>query len=346
VPADVVRTYAVCFGGAPADWAQRFERHRLDVAGGADFELTAVTADGATAFGRYRSGAEQGVGAVRLTTGALTKVAPLAAEAAGVGWMSADGPWVVWEQGESSADLGDWTVRAWNQATGEALVLGTSRQPDGGEVFGQIPFPVVRRGLVAWAQPQPQSATYPEGKVELYDLARRQATVLDSGRVSGPVFAGADVVWARLGPDGAYALRAVDASTLKPDQLPGRVARPGSVLYLAGSSRYLAWTSGQRTLTTWQIGSNQYGVYTTDVKHPLQFLELAGDFVVWYAGSPSSVLDLRTGHAFDVQGTLAGSDAVIAESAPSGGARAPKASQAPSSLAYAPLSAATRISGC
>ncbi|HEY4025956.1 MAG TPA: hypothetical protein VGO86_05960 [Candidatus Dormibacteraeota bacterium] len=342
---DVVRAHTVCFAGPPAGWSRSFADHSLGVSGGLGFDVGAVSEDGGMAFGHYRSATEQGVGAVALAGGALSRIAPLPAGAAGIGSMSAAGPWVVWEQAESSTDLGDWSVRAWSRDTTEALVLATSHLPDGGSAFGEMPLPVVRRGVVAWAQPQARHTSHPEATVQLYDLGRRRATVLDTGRVSGPVFAGPYVVWARVAADESFSLRAVDAVTLRPAPLPDRARSPGSVRYLAGSARYLAWSSGQQRLTVWRLGSNEYDEYTTDLRHPLQFLQLAGDFVLWYAGYPSSVLDLRTGRAFDVRGSVAGSDALIALSEP---ARPPatKTEIVPARLSYAPLSAATRIDSC
>jgi len=331
---DVVRSYTVCFSGAPADWAERFSQHAVAIAGGMNLHLGAVAEDGRLAFGLLRrSAAEQAAGAVDLATGELTRIAALPAGAAGIGSMAAAGPWVVWEQANSAADLGDWTVRAWDRDTGETLDLATSRLPGGQQSFGQAPLPVAGHGLVAWAQPQARQATYPVAKVQLYDLASRRVTVLDVGRVSGPVLAGADVVWARIEADGSYSLRAVDAATLRPARLPERVRTPGTVGYLAGSDRYLVWSGDRQELHAWRLGTNEYGDYTGDLRHPFQFLRLAGDFTLWYAGLPSTVLDLRTGRAFDVRGSLAGTDGMIAESEPA-------------RVSYAPLTPSSRIDGC
>ncbi len=152
-------------------------------------------------------------------------------------------------------------------------------------------------------------------------------------------------MWARVEADGTYSLRAVAAATLRPAALPERVRSPGPVRYLAGSARHLVWSTDQQQLHAWRVGAGEYGEYTTDLHHPLQFLELAGDFVLWYAGSPSTVLDLRTGHAFDVPGSVAGSDALIVESEP---VRLPatKTDVVPARLSVATLSASTRIDGC
>jgi len=340
-PAALVQSYTVCFGAMPADWSRRFQARDLS----ADFQVDAVSDDGHAAFGRSRSSAGMGVGAVDLATGALTDIASLPAGAAGVGAMAAAQPWVVWQQANSATDLGDWSVRGWDQRSNRVIDLATSRLPDGGEVFGQAPLPVVARGTAAWAQPLARQAGYPEAQVVRYDLAARRETVLDTGRVSGPVFAGPDLVWARVEADGSYSLRAVDAATLRPAPLPARAGSPGQVRYLAGSDRYLAWSSDEQSLHVWRIGTAEYGDYTTDLRHPLQFLRLAGDFVLWYAGYPSSVLDLRTGRAFDVRGSVAGSAAAIAESEPS---RPPatKSDVVPARLSSAPLSAAARVDSC
>ena len=333
-PPDAVRAYSVCFAPPSEDWTRRFSEHAVAIGGGVDLHLGAVADDGRTAYGLVRrSAADQAVAAVDLATGAVTSIAALPAGAAGIGSMAASGSWVVWQQANSAANLGDWAVRAWSRESGETLDLATSRSPDGQQAFGQAPLPVAGRGMVAWAQPQPRQASHPVATVERYDLASRRTTVLDSGRVSGPVLAGADLVWARVEADGSYALRAVDAVSLRAAPLPERVRAPGPVVYLAGSDRYLAWSTDQRELHVWRLGTREYGDYTADVRHPLQFLRLAGDFTLWYAGLPSTVLDLRTGHAFDVRGSLAGTDGLIAES---------EAAR----LSYAPLTADARIDGC
>jgi hypothetical protein len=340
-PVAAVSSFAVCFGAMPADWSQRLQARDLT----ADFQLSAVSGDGRLAYGEVRSTAGAAIAAVDLGTGTLSTITGLPQGAAGVGAMAETQPWLVWEELDSATDLGDWSVRAWNEQSNTVLDLATSRLAGGEEVFGQAPLPVVADGVVAWAQPLPRTGSYPEAQVLRYDLGTRRTAVLDSGRVSGPVFAGSDLVWARVDTDGSYALRAVDAATGRPATLPGLASSPGPVRYLAGSSRYLAWSTDQQSLHVWRIGRDEYSDYTTDLEHPLQFLQIAGDFVLWYAGYPSSVLDLRTGRAFDLRGAVAGSDAVIAESEPSR-ATSTKGDLVPARLSYVPLSGTMRIDGC
>lgn len=81
-----------------------------------------------------------------------------------------------------------------------------------------------------------------------------------------------------------------------------------------------------------------------DIRHYLQFLQLAGRYLVWDSGMPSSVLDLETGGAFDVQGSLAGSEEMIVKEEPVG--PAPKGEFVASRVSSISLSAATAIPSC
>lgn len=95
---------------------------------------------------------------------------------------------------------------------------------------------------------------------------------------------------------------------------PGPLRNPGPLVYLAGSPEYLAWSSGNlNILTVWSVGTDRLLYFTqSDSGHPFQFLQLAGHFVLWYTGNGSSVLDLQTGKAFDVAGSVAASADTIA----------------------------------
>jgi hypothetical protein len=256
---------------------------------------------------------ESGIGALDLSTGRLSKISPYARGVSGMGWMSVDLPWIVWEQGNSQTDPSDWSVLAWDRDTGERVTVATSRAPDGTNVFGQPPFPLVRGGVVTWAQPLPRRADYNEAEIRVFDLAKRTSTTLASGRVSSPVFAGPYMLWGTRTTDGKYAFSAVDADTLRAADLPARLRDPGPILYLAGSAKYLAWTSEDAlAATVWTVGSGQYREYRApDIRHLLQFPQLAGHYLMSYGGISSTVIDLDTGAGFDVAGSVAGSDDLI-----------------------------------
>jgi hypothetical protein len=223
--------------------------------------------------------------------------------------MAVELPWVVWEQLDSQRDMSNWSIHAWNQDTRTSWVVATSRQGDGTYVPGPQPVPVLRHAVVAWAQPIPSGRGYVQAELRLMDLPSRQQSTVDTGRISSPVYAGPYLAWGRLSDDGAYSLRAVEAATRRAVTLPDRVSRPASIGYLGGSPQYLAWTSqDQRELLVWRVGSTHYDHFTSpDTRHYFQFLQIVGHFVLWYGGTASSVLDLNTGNAFDVHGTVSGS---------------------------------------
>ena len=301
-----------CIGPqVPAEWQARAQTTLSPE--GVRFGLASAASDG-TVFGQYGSSQGSGIGSIG-RDGALTKLSQYETNVSGLNTLGADAAWVVWSQGDSATNMSDWSVRAFNQRTAATITLATSHLPDGTLLFGQQPLPVVRGVLAAWAQPQPLRGSVNESEVRVVDLTSGQVTVLTSGRVSSPVFAGPLLVWARRDQDGSrYSLEAVDPDTLKPVALPAPLSDPGSIVYLAGSSQHLAWSAeGLQQLTVWTFGSGQLRRYSApDIKHYFQFLQLAGPYVLWYGGITSTVLDLDSNAGFDVGGTVAGSDQWLA----------------------------------
>jgi hypothetical protein len=115
-----------------------------------------------------------------------------------------------------------------------------------------------------------------------------------------------------------FSFRAVDADTLRPAALPAQLRTPRSVGQLAGSADYFAWSSRDYTeLVVWRVGSARYFEFSShDGVHFFEFMQFAGDFLVWFGGGASSVLDLTTGVGFDVSGTVSGSADAIVEAEP------------------------------
>jgi hypothetical protein len=301
----------------PAAWTALAHAHTAPTAPTLGFSVNTVA--GSTAFGQYTNGSATDIGAVDLTTGRLTRISTLPAGAGGVGWMSAELPWLVWEQLDDSAEMKRWSVRAWNQSTNQTVTLATSSLPDGSLVIGPQPIPSVHHGRAVWAQPIPSAdPSQLKAEVMVVDLAAGHSTVLASGRVASPTFAGSYLAWAEY--DGTrYSIKVVDADTLQPTTLPAQAGTPASISHLAGSPDYLAWSSVDFTeLTVWHVGTaEQIHVVSHDGRHFFQFMQFASHFLVWFAASASSVMDLNTGNAFDVQGSVSGtSDSIVLAETP------------------------------
>lgn len=337
---------AICIGPVPAGWASLSGAHSVATPDGLAFTVDAVAGD--TAFGQYQSATASGVGELDLATGRLTRISTYPGQIGGVGWMSVEAPWLVWEQLDSRSELRDWSVHAWNQSTGAASVLATSHQPDGSLVQGPQPLPVLRNGRVAWAQPVPGGSPGTViSQLRVVDLASGTATVVANGRLSSPVFAGRYLVWATVAGQADFALGAVDADTLHAAALPALPGSPGPIGQLAGAPDYLVWSTQDSTgLVVWRWGSAQYDRFSSDDGvHFFQFMRVAGHFLVWFAGGTSSVLDLTTGNGFDVSGTVTGSADSVVLAQPVGQAGG-KAALVASRVSRIAVGAAPSIAGC
>jgi hypothetical protein len=308
------RPAKACFGPTPRDWTAALARVR-SVTAPAGVRVDVATVAGDTAYGQYMSAAGLGIGSLDLLTGRMTRITGYGPDTAGVGSMAADPPWLVWEQLDSRSIPSDWSIHALNTITGTRLLLATSRLPDGSYARGQQPLPVTRAGQAAWAQPVRDPAGGFSARLRVVDIATGRTRTLDSGRVSSPVYAGPYLIWGKVDDRGAFQFRAVNADTLALVPLPPPLAHPGTIGFLAGSPRYLAWSTRDATaVTVWPVGSPQTRTLTShDGRHFFQFMQLAGHFMIWFGTATYSVLDLNTGHAFDVpqMATVTGSPTQI-----------------------------------
>jgi len=345
VPPETATPVAVCFGVMPSYWARALHARSVTTAKGVRFGPGGIA--GGAAIGQFNSAAESGIGRLDFTTGRLTTIYRFPPGIGGMGAMAVDPPWVVWEELDSQSNLNDWSIRVWNLTSGAISVLATSRLSNGHYVPGQQPLPVVSNGFAAWAQPVPGSGGYNVAQVRVVDLATGKVSTLDTGRVSSPVYAGHYLVWGKIDSAGRYLLRVVDAASFKPVVTPGPLRDPGPMLYLGGSPEYLAWGSGDlNTLTAWPVGTARLLKFTqSDSGHPFEFLQLAGHFVLWYTGNGSSVLDLRTGNAFDVGGSVTASADAIAIEEPVGQPPT-KGAFVPSRVSILATAAMPGIRGC
>ena len=344
---NALRSVEACIGPAPALWTAGFQAQSVLLPGGMRFGLGAPTLGGQIAFGQFNTGSESGIGSIDLGTGRFSRIVTWNSQASGMGWMAVELPWLVWEQGNSQANLSDWSVIAWNRDTGARSTIATSRLSDGSFVFGQPPLPTMRNGLVAWAQPLPKRGDANESDIHVRELATGHDVVVASGRVGAPVFAGQDLVWARRDFQDAYSFQAVDATTLRPAELPAALRDPGPILYVAGSAHYLAWSGdSSQSVRVVNLDAPQLLEFRApDLNHAFQFLQLAGHYLLYYGGASSTVLDLATGIGFDVAGSLAGSDERIAKEEPSGPV-AQKGQLTSSRISVIALASAPGLSSC
>ena len=314
--AALAKHYDVCVGQEPSQWSSDFQTRTELMPDGTYFGPNVVAADGRAVYGLFNTVDVMGLGRVDMQTGALTRLVTLPPDAGGISSMALDAPWLAWTQQNSNTDPGDWTVLARNLETNETTAVANSRQTDGSFLFGQFPLVSLRKTALAFALPTTKQGEVPQAAVHVFDLGAKRDKTIATGRVSSPVYAGSLLLWGRRDDAGKYSFEAADADTLATATVPSPLRDPGTIVYLAGSSRWFAWTTETlRTLNVWRIGAPSTTDYSADDMHLLQFLQLAGDFVLWYSGTTSTAMDLTTGNAFDAPG-LAGNDAYVVKAEP------------------------------
>jgi hypothetical protein len=183
-----------------------------------------MSADGQTAFVSAWTSGFSGVAALNLVTGRVQHIQrfrnPQDDQADG----ASGGQWLAWEETYSLSTLDNFTVYAWNSATGRMLTLGRSLNGPGNTPWPS-PWhpPAVSGDYAAWAQ-----GYGPDGEVEikLANLNTGQVRVIRRGHTQPPFFAGNLVVWPESDRPGAQTtLHAFSLKTMKLAALP-EVLRP------------------------------------------------------------------------------------------------------------------------
>jgi hypothetical protein len=183
-----------------------------------------MSADGQTAYVSAWTPGFSGVAALNLATGSIRQIQAFQNSQDDQADGASGGQWLAWEETYSLSTLDDFTVYAWNSATGRLLTLGHSLNGPGDTPWPS-PWhpPAVSGDYAAWAQ-----GYGPGGEVEirLADLATGQVRVIREGHTQPPFFDGNLVVWPESDRPGTQTtLHAFSLTTLRPAALP-RVLRP------------------------------------------------------------------------------------------------------------------------
>jgi hypothetical protein len=338
----------LCFKAPPADWAAAMSK-KVATLKGINFGPGAVDDARGIAYGGFSSAHGQGIAAVNLATGKMSVVSLMSQSESGFASMSYADGWLVWAQGEARSALGIWSIQAWNTQTHEKRQLATSRLADGTYLTGQLVYPVVGHGYVAWNQPVSNTSA----DVRVYRFATRTMTTLDSGYVSSPVFAGSYLVWGKTeaAPDSPAQFLFADATTLASVSGPPELSRPYPATYLAGSPDYMLWIALPQTLTPSNSAMSVDELATGRVTeygaqdHYLQLPTLAGPYFVWFGGDRNSVVDLRTASGFDIAlpgGVSAVGDTIVVATIASLNKSAPSST----SISVVHLSRLSRLAQC
>jgi hypothetical protein len=152
---------------------------------------------------------------------------------------SADAAHAVWKE-YVTRDLSQFVIKAWDRKTARVSQIGASRMAGDGESYpAPLEAPVIVGNVAAWVE-----GAGPDQLSELVvaDLATGRRHVVRRGHVGWVSAAGSSIVWAESYQRGAQTtLRAVDATTLKPAELPPSLEDVHGAGYLASDGEASAW---------------------------------------------------------------------------------------------------------
>jgi hypothetical protein len=302
----------LCFTAPPTDWAKAMANVAATL-DGVNFGAGAIDERGGVVYGGAWTGSSQIIASVALSTGRMTEVAPMSAS--GFGWMTYADGWLVW------ATPGVLDLQLWNSRTHEIQQVATGPQLEGTSYLtGALIDPVIGHGYMAWSQPVSSRSA----ELRVYDLATGHVTILDSGDVGSPLFAGANLVWTKRDVGAAHPRFVfADATTLQPVAAPAELRDPREIGFVAASPQRLVWTGTPGTSSpgngTWFVDDLAAGIIRTYTAsgHYFQFPQLAGPYLVWFGADKSSIVDLRSGAGMDLPlpgGVEAAGDTIVVDS--------------------------------
>lgn len=164
-------------------------------------------------------------------------------------WGSFDGRWLLWFEGHSSYNLGDFTVFAWDSRTARLVKIGSGAARFRWSSWRQ---PYVRGGIATWEQASGPSQV---GEVHVFDLASGRDRIIRHGYAGAPTFVGDRlVVWPEsLRFRGPTRMQAADARTGRHATVPTAVralhgipaatfVTYGRTIVYPGDSTSLSWS--------------------------------------------------------------------------------------------------------
>jgi len=282
----------LCFTAPPPDWATAMANVAATL-DGVNFGPGAIDEQDGVVYGGAWTGSRHMIASVALSTGRMTAVAPMSAS--GFGWMTYADGWLVW------IEPGVLDLQLWNARTHEIRQVAAGPQLQGTSYLtGVFMNPVIGHGYMAWSQ----QVSSRSAELRVYELATGHVTILDSGDLGSPVFAGADLVWTKRDAGAAHPhFVFADATTLQPVAAPAELRDPREIGFVAGAPDRLVWTGTPGSSNgTWFVDDLAARTIRTYIAsgHYSQFPQLAGPYLVWFGADKNSIVDLRSGAGIDL----------------------------------------------
>ncbi|HBW21204.1 MAG: hypothetical protein ACLPN6_30175 [Streptosporangiaceae bacterium] len=255
-----------------------------------------VSSDGRTAYVSAWTPQFAGVAALNLASGALRKIQVFADPATDQADGSSGGRWLVWAETYSLSSLDDFTIFAWDSATGHRLRLGHSiAGPDGVPWPSPWHAPAVSGHYAAWAQ-----GYGPGGLVEirLADLSAGTVTTIRTGHTQPPFFDGDLVVWPESDAPGAQTtLRAYNLATGRLAALPAALRGVNGTDFVVTDGTRTAYLSPSLTSLYYSPEQDRTARLAFRLPPGQDFsdLAMAPDSLAWTTTAATYLASTRTG---------------------------------------------------
>jgi hypothetical protein len=255
-----------------------------------------LSGNGRTAYVSTWTPQFAGVAALSLATGQLRRIRAFPRPATDQADGSSGGRWLVWEETHSLQSLDNFTVYAWNSATGRLRRLGHSLPgPRGAPWPSPWHAPAVSGHYAAWAQ-----GYGPGGEVEvmLANLATGQVRIIRRGHAQPPFFDGGLVVWPESDQPGAQTtLRAVSLSTGRPAALPAALRAVHGTEFVVTDGTRTAYLSPGLTALYYSPAQDQQARVVLRLTTGVSFagLAIAPGSLAWTTTKATYLASTRTG---------------------------------------------------
>jgi len=285
------------FCAAPPDASLRAALRR-PVPGSLQGEVVPLgaSADGRTAYVSAWTPGFSGVAAMNVAAGHLRRIRAFPDPAVDQADGASGGRWLVWAETHSLRSLDNFTVYAWDSATGRLRRLGHSRRGRHGAPWPS-PWhaPAVSGNHAAWAQ-----GYGPGGEVEvmLANLATGKVSVVRRGHAQPPFFDRNLLVWPESDQPGAQTtLHALSLSTGQPAALPAALRAVHGTDFVVTDGTRTAYLNPGLTVLYFSPDQDQPAHAVLRLKAGANFagLAIAPGSLAWVTTGATYLASTRTG---------------------------------------------------
>ncbi|HEX6292741.1 MAG TPA: hypothetical protein VFZ66_26390 [Herpetosiphonaceae bacterium] len=285
-------------------WGSQLQRQTVPVALDDDrvFVPITVTPDGQHLIGSAiarRFGTEPGrLVLLEVTSRRVTEIRHLPTPFTQAVGAAADQQWIVWSEAAQQPNFSDWTLYAYNRATGETKQVAAAPLDQSGKpVNGPYVLPRLDRGIVTWAEGIPGAVDQFGIAVKAANLADGTVQTLSSSGLT-PTISWPHVAWVEIQAEESSQVEGAKKGIVVVQNLESgqkkSLTQIDTPLFFNLHGDTIVWinvTGKQVVLTDLAETSQQVIAHTDDTDETFQFPALNDRLVTWIGYKKAQVWD-------------------------------------------------------